>query len=212
MVRPLMRAGVPVLKRATQKPKRSSAWLTPELVGSPSRPPGKLLSPTCKSPRMNVPAQSTTARAIHDVAGHAHAGDVPGRLRSRKRHIDKQIFHGFLPQREIRLRFEDSLDLLLIRPLVGLGAGAVHGRPLAAIEHAELDAGGIDGPGHGAPEGVDLADDLSLAHAADGRIAAHPGDGVEIAGQQRRSAPIRAAASAASAPAWPPPITSTSKS
>jgi len=30
-----MRAGVPVLKRASSKPKRSSAPLTPELVGSP---------------------------------------------------------------------------------------------------------------------------------------------------------------------------------
>ena len=61
----------------------------------------------------------------------------------------------------------------------------MHGGPLAAVEHAELDAGGVDGPAHGAAEGVDFADDLPLAHAADGRIAAHQGDGVEVAGQQR---------------------------
>ena len=37
---------------------------------------------------------------------------------------------------------------------------------------------------HGAAEGVDFADDLPLAHAADGRIAAHLGDGFEVVGQQ----------------------------
>ena len=61
----------------------------------------------------------------------------------------------------------------------------MHGRALAAVEHAELDAGGVDGPAHGPAQGVDLADDLPLGHAADGRIAAHLGDGVEVAGQQR---------------------------
>ena len=99
--------------------------------------------------------------------------------------FDQQIFDRLLPQRESRLGFEDASDFLLIGPLVGLGAGAVHGGPLAAVEHAELDAGGVDGPAHGAAQGVDLADDLPLAHAADGRIAAHQGDGVEVAGQQR---------------------------
>ena len=56
--------------------------------------------------------------------------------------------------------------------------------PLAAVEHAELDARGVDGPAHGAAQGVDFADELPLGHAADGRIAAHLGDGIEIAGQQ----------------------------
>ena len=117
------------------------------------------------------------------------------RVRNRKRQISPlssllsplfhdQVFDRFLPQREPRLGFEDASDFLLIGPPVGLGAGAVHGGPLAAVQHAELDAGGVDGPGHGAAEGVDLADDLPLAHAADGRIAAHQGDGFEVAGQQ----------------------------
>ena len=60
----------------------------------------------------------------------------------------------------------------------------MHRRALAAVEHAELDAGGVDGPAHGAAEGVDLADDLPLADAADGRVAAHLADGVAVGREQ----------------------------
>ena len=62
--------------------------------------------------------------------------------------------------------------------------GAVHGGAFAAIEHAELDAGGVDGAAHRAAQGVDFADDLPFGHAADGRIAAHLADGIEVGGQQ----------------------------
>ena len=43
---------------------------------------------------------------------------------------------------------------------------------------------GVDDLAHFAAEGVDLADDLPLGDAADGRIAAHLGDGVGVHGQQ----------------------------
>ena len=60
----------------------------------------------------------------------------------------------------------------------------MHRRALAAVEHAELDAGGVDGLAHHAAQGVDLADDLPLGDAADGRVAAHLGDGVAVRRQQ----------------------------
>ncbi len=100
-----------------------------------------------------------------------------------------QVVDGFLPQGQVRLLFAEAFDFRLIGPLVGLCPGAVHGGTFAAVEHAELDAGGVDGLAHGPAEGVDFADDLSLGHAADGRIAAHLGDGVEVAGQQRGLCP-----------------------
>ena len=126
-------------------------------------------------------------------------GRPPGRDRRRRRAtrtptiarlrppaaFDQQVFDRFLPQRQVRLLFDEPLDFLLIGLLVGLGPGAVHGRALAAVEHAELDAGGVDRPAHGAAQGVDLADDLPLGHAADGRIAAHLADRVEVGRQQR---------------------------
>ncbi len=49
--------------------------------------------------------------------------------------------------------------------------------------------GGVDRPAHRAAQGVDLADDLPLGDAADGRVAAHLADGVAVGGQQRRLGP-----------------------
>ena len=103
--------------------------------------------------------------------------------------FSQQIFDDFLPQREVRLLFDEPLDFDLIRFLVGLGPRAVHRRAFAAIEHAELNAGGVDRPAHRAAEGVDLADDLPLGDAADRRVAAHLADGVAIGRQQRGARP-----------------------
>ena len=60
----------------------------------------------------------------------------------------------------------------------------MHRRAFAAVEQAELNAGGVDRLAHHAAEGVDLADDLPLGHAADRRVAAHLGDGVAVRREQ----------------------------
>ena len=85
------------------------------------------------------------------------------------------------------LFFDDAFDFVLIAFLVGLRARAVHGRALAAIEQAKLEARGVDGASHGAAERVDFADDLPLADATNRRIAAHLSDGIEADGEQRRA-------------------------
>lgn len=46
-----------------------------------------------------------------------------------------------------------------------------HRRPLAAIEHPEVDSRAIDDPPHNAIQGVDLPNDVALANASDGRVA-----------------------------------------
>ena len=48
---------------------------------------------------------------------------------------------------------------------------------------------GVDDLAHRAAEGVDLADDLPLGDAADGRVAAHLADGVGVHGQQDGAQP-----------------------
>src|SRR5205807_7661365 len=45
-----------------------------------------------------------------------------------------------------------------------------------AVEHAELDAGGVDREAHEAAEGVDFADHLPFGEAADGGVAGHLAD------------------------------------
>ena len=80
---------------------------------------------------------------------------------------------------EVGLAFDGELGEALVGFLVALGAGAVHGGALAAVEQAELDGGGVGEEAHGAAEGVDLADDLALGDAADGGVAGHLADGVD---------------------------------
>ena len=94
--------------------------------------------------------------------------------------FDHQPFHDFLAQREVLLFFDAELQCKLVGLLVRLRTGAVHCGAFAAIEHAELDAGFIDNPAHFAAERVDLAHDLSLGDAADGRVATHLADGIAV--------------------------------
>ena len=68
---------------------------------------------------------------------------------------------------------------------VGLGAGAAHRRALAAVEQAELDAGGVRHTAHQPVQGIDLADEVALAQAADRRIARHGADRGRVVGDQR---------------------------
>ena len=91
-----------------------------------------------------------------------------------------------MPQVQILLVFDGEFDPVLIRLFISLSARAVHRWPFAHIQHAELDTAGIDGSAHQAAHGVDLTDDVPFGNAADGRIAAHLANGVQIRGQQRR--------------------------
>jgi hypothetical protein len=60
---------------------------------------------------------------------------------------------------------------------VGLRAWAANRRPLAAVEHPELDAAAIRYPAHQPVKCVDLPDQVPLAKPADCRVAGHRADG-----------------------------------
>ena len=69
---------------------------------------------------------------------------------------------------------------------VGLGGAArLYRRTLAAVEHAELDAGTVGDPTHQPVERIDLAHKMALAEPADRRIARHRPDGRETVRHQR---------------------------
>ena len=136
-------------------------------------------------PHERAGAEHDGPGAVERAVGHANAGDAErGPLPFRDQVVDR-----FLPQAQVRLFFAEAFDFDLVGPLIGLCPRAVHGGAFAAIEHAELDAGGVDGAAHGAAEGVDFSHDLSFGHAADGRIATHLADGIEIGGQERGLGP-----------------------
>ena len=112
---------------------------------------------------------------------------------------------------EIGLRPDRRLHGHSIKFAVGLGAGTSHRRTFRTVEKAELDASLIGNPSHEAVQRIDLADEMTLAQAADRRIAGHLADRRKAMRHEGRSCtqaapqrrPLRM-------PAWPPPTTMTS--
>ncbi len=68
---------------------------------------------------------------------------------------------------------------------VDLGPGGPHGRALAGVQDAELDARLVGPPAHVAAQGVDLPDHVALGQAADGRVAGKVPDALGVDGQEQ---------------------------
>ena len=86
---------------------------------------------------------------------------------------------------QIRGLADQRLHGAPVKLAVGLGARPLDGGALAAIENAELDAGGVGGARHHAVERVDLAHQMAFAEAADRRVAGHFADRRETMGDER---------------------------
>lgn len=76
--------------------------------------------------------------------------------------------------------FQQPLHTELVGFFVALGARRAGAGAFAGIEHAPLDGGGIGIERHGSAEGVDFANHVTLGETANGGVAAHLSDGVEI--------------------------------
>ena len=72
------------------------------------------------------------------------------------------------------------LHVLLIFPPVGLRAQRVYRRALSEVQHPVLDAAAVRRFGHFAAQRVELTHQMSLSRAADGGVAGHVADRVEI--------------------------------
>ncbi len=90
---------------------------------------------------------------------------------------------------EVGLSLQDVLHGGAVEPLVALGPGRLHGRPLAGVQHADLDEGLVGDLAHLAAEGVDLADEVALGRAADGGVAGHEGDVLQVHAEEEGPAP-----------------------
>src|SRR5438477_8886112 len=94
--------------------------------------------------------------------------------------LEQQSLDEFLTERQVWLLLDHPLHRELVELLIALGPRRVHGRALGAVEHPELDAGRVGDTAHCPTEGIDLADDLPLGDAADGRVATHLADGIGV--------------------------------
>ncbi len=97
--------------------------------------------------------------------------------------FDEESFGHLLFEVEIVGLFDNVFHEELIGFFVGLCAWRMHRGAFTAVEHAEVDAGGVDGFSHFSAEGVDFADDLSFGDSADGWVAAHRADHIDIHGE-----------------------------
>ena len=101
--------------------------------------------------------------------------------------LDDQILDAALDHLQVGGGANGRLHRLAVELAVGLGARALHGGTLGAVEQPELNAGGVGDAAHQAVEGIDLAHQVALAEAADGRIAGHLADRGEGVGDERRT-------------------------
>ena len=170
--RPVDRRPVEPRRRAGLQPAEREAGLLERVAParptalSPTRPAGVRCSPRWITPRRKVPV----------VDDHAPRRRARGRRRVRAPRIapsamTKRLGLG-LDHRQIGGLDDQPLHRQAIELAVGLGARPLHRRALAAVEDAELDAGGVGGAAHQAVERVDLAHQMALAEPADRRIAA----------------------------------------
>ena len=121
--------------------------------------------------------QHHPARAVF-VSGSAHDACHDAR-------VDDQVLNRLGPDRQVGRGRQLGLHGLPVELAVDLSPWASHRRAFGAIEQAELDAGLVGQPAHQAVEGVDLANQVTLAQAADGRVAAHLADRLELVRQQQ---------------------------
>lgn len=116
---------------------------------------------------------------------------MPATADNRIRIVDEQLLDGALNELNARIRSQHRLRRHPVNVAVGLRTGPAHRRPLAFIEHPKMDTGLVDQLAHQAVERVDLADEMALTNASNGRIARHLANGVQpLADEQSaRSAP-----------------------
>jgi hypothetical protein len=102
--------------------------------------------------------------------------------------LNHQVIHGLLEQPEVGLVLQHAADGGLVQNAVSLRARGAHGRPLGAVENAELDAALVRGQRHGAAQRVHLLDEVALANAADAGVAAHLPQRLDVVREQQRLA------------------------
>jgi hypothetical protein len=167
-------------------------------------PPGGVVV----QPHMDLAVQEGAGSQHHGAAAKTDAG-----LRHRADHpvtLDHEVVHRLLEQAQVGLVLQPVPDGRLVENAVGLRPGRAHGRALAGVEDPELDAAFVGRRAIAPPSAS-----TSLTRWP---LPMPPIDGLQLIWPSVSMLcvsssvlqPMRAAARAASVPAWPPPTTMTS--
>ena len=182
-----MRGGVPVLRRPSSKPSRSSVGAQPDrraLAGAAAaellaRRCGWSRSGTCPLVRMTRARRGSPRPSAWRRRGTRWRRPASVSVRRSVAMSWRKKRFGAASSSS-RTAAAYSWRSLWQRGLQTAG-------PLAPVEHAELDARPVGDSAHEAAEGVDLAHDLALPDAADGRVARHRAERVEAHRDEERA-------------------------
>ena len=204
MLRPSMRGGVPVFRRPCGN---FSSFRRDDSViagGSPARPAAWLSSPTCTLPFRNVPAVNTTLRERKrtPTCVTTPATASPSTIRSSQAPWNSHRFGWFSSRRRIAARYRTRSAWARVARTAGpfepfrmrnwmpaSSVAAAMAPPSASISFTRW------------PLPMPPMDGLQLICPSVSMLCV----------SSKVAQPTRADASAASVPAWPPPITMTSK-
>ena len=162
-------------------------------------------SPEITAARRNVPAVITTAAASIEPVDR-QTTPLTRSFESTRSPIASSWINCY-----ILLKFERLFHCERIEALVLLGSFRLNGWSFAGVEHANVERCAVSDLGHLAAHRIDFGHDMGFAGTPDRRIAGHVPDSIEIGRDHKCRQPARAAARAASQPAWPEPTMTTSK-
>jgi len=138
-----------------------------------------------------VVVQAHMDLAVQKGAGRQHhraASELDTNLRDGPNHpvaLHHQVINRLLEQPQVGLVLEHPANGGLVQNTVGLGPRGTHGRALARVEDAKLDAALVGGQRHGAAHGIDFLDQVALADAADRGVAAHLPQRFDVVAEQQ---------------------------
>src|SRR5438046_6618087 len=133
-----------------------------------------------RPPRSTLFPYTTLFRSGEHHRARAEVAPVSGRDAGDTRAVEYETRDHPLRELDARKALEQLPHRAAEQCAIALRPGRPDGGALGAIEHAELDRRAIGRPPHDTAEGVDLADHSALRDPADGGIAGHLTDGVEI--------------------------------
>src|SRR5690606_24432385 len=99
--------------------------------------------------------------------------------------FNDQVVCSLLKYPQVGLVFQSFAYGCLVQHPSSLSTSGADCRACTAVEHTQLNAAPVGGRCHDATERIDFLDQMALADATDGRIAAHLAEGFHIVRQQQ---------------------------
>ena len=182
-----------VVDRATVDARRRAGLEPADAEGQSAQPLGQAIRRRIAGATALVVRQTDVDLAAEERADGQHycsRAEFDAGMRDDAPHLlafHDEVGDFLLEQREVRLVLQRRTDRLLVQNAICLRTRRAYCRTFAGIESTELDAGTIGRLRHRAAERVDLLDQMTLADAADRRVAAHLPERLDALRQQQRA-------------------------